>query len=399
MSKSERVRLQLLFGLFGIGLMALAPRSPDLKHNLHVSNGLYGLLVSLGALGSVVALLYIGRLVQRVGVRRTLYISTTFLYILMGSVPHIHNPWIYAGTNVFIALAFSSHNIALHTQTLQRQDESGEMLLPRMHGTWSIGALITVIAALGLTSRISFAVHIDILMALIWVLTIGLIRSSHSTITVGSNDPISMERVNLHRIKQIFTFDKSIIVAYALGGFIEFASGDWSTLVTNQEIHASKSTSVLSYLALIFAMIVGRMYFVRLIGYRSERFWIRLASLVGGGGFILFSQLGWFFAGKGYFLAVPVEVLSFFLAGLGTSFMAPLFTTIANRRSPLKPSEVVAQLNLSNTVAIFGAKLIVSWIAQVTSITIALLVPGIALLFVSRFAYLGNPNRLVTPKS
>jgi hypothetical protein len=33
--------------------MALAPRAVDLKHNLHVSNGLYGILVGLGSIGSI----------------------------------------------------------------------------------------------------------------------------------------------------------------------------------------------------------------------------------------------------------------------------------------------------------------------------------------------------------
>ena len=117
-------------------------------------------------------------------------------------------------------------------------------------------------------------------------------------------------------------------------------------------------------------------------------------ALAGGGGFILFSQLAWFLAGKGSGLALTCEVIAFAFAGLGTSFMAPIFTTVANRRSPLKASEVVSQLNLANTVMIFGAKLIISWIAQATSITIALLVPGLALMSVAKFAYLGNPNRV-----
>lgn len=379
--------------------MAIAPRAPDLKHNLGVSNGAYGVIVSFGALGSIISLLVMGRLVHKVGILRTLYVSATSLYLLMASLPHIRTPWIYALLNVFMAISFSAHNIALHTQTLQRQDESGEMLLPRMHGAWSIGVLFTVLTALVVTSHLSFAVHIDVLVGTIWILTMLLIRSSAHTFTVKSSEAVALERLNLARLRRIFTFDKSIIVAFALGTFIEFASGDWSTIVTNQEIGARKSVSVLSYLALIIGMIAGRMYFVKLIKYRSERFWIRLAALSGGGGFILFTQLGWFLAGKSSSLAIPSEVLAFLFAGLGTSFMSPLFTTIANRRSSLKPSEVVSQLNLSNTITTFVAKMLVAWVAQVTSITIALLVPGIALLVVAKFAYLGNPHRLKEQKS
>ena len=374
--------------------MALSARTPDLKHNLNVSNGTYGVIVSFGAVGSVISLLYMGRLVHKVGILPTLYTSATALYILIASLPHIHTPAIYACVNIIIAITFSSHNIALHTQTLQRQDESGELLLPRMHGSWSMGVLATVTTALLVTSRVSFAWHIDVLMAITWVSTMFLIRAGRANFARKSNESVTMERISLARLRRIFTFDKSIIVAFALGTFIEFASGDWSTLVANQEIGAGKSSSVLAYLSLIAGMILGRMYIVRLIRYRSERFWIRLAALAGGGGFILFSQLAWFLSGRGSGLALTCEVIAFAFAGLGTSFMAPIFTTVANRRSPLKASEVVSQLNLANTVMIFGAKLIISWIAQATSITIALLVPGLALMLVAKFAYLGNPNRV-----
>jgi MFS family permease len=398
-SRAERLRLQALFGLFGIGLMAVAPRSPDLKHNLHVTNGIYGFLVSLGAVGSVISLLVMGRLVHKIGVLRTLYASATVLYAVMASMPHIHTPYIYALVNILAAVSFSSHNIALHTQTLHRQEEAGEMLLPRMHGSWSIGVLVTVIVALLVTSRVSFAIHIDALVGIIWILTMVLIYSVRGTLIVKSSEPVSMEKLSFSRLRKVFTFDKSIILAFSLGSLIEFVSGDWATLVTNQEIKAAKGISILSYFALIVGMIGGRMFFIRLIRFRSERFWIRLAALAGGGGFIIFTQLSWFLAGKGSHLAISLEVLAFLFAGIGTSFMAPLFTTIANRRSSLKPSEVVSQLNLSNTIIIFFAKLIFAWIVQMTSITIALLLPGLLLMAVAKFAYLGNPHRLGTPKN
>ncbi len=374
--------------------MALSARSPDLKHNLQVSNGIYGLIVSIGAVGSVVSLLFLGQLVHKIGILQTLVISATGQYAVMAAIPHIHSAQIYAVSNIFLAMCFSAHMIALHTQVLRRQDESGEILLPRMHGSWSLGVLVTVIAALLITSRISFAWHLDFLMAFTWIATMALLRSMKSNFPERSKDGAAFERITLESLKSIFTFDKSIVVAFAMGLLIELSSGDWSTLVTNQEIGAGKSASVLAYLALIVGMILGRMYIVKLIRYRSERFWIRFAAIGGGGGFIFFSQLAWFLAGKGSSYALTCEVIAFFFAGLGTSFMAPIFTTIANRRSSLKPSEVVSKLNLANTIIAFGAKSIISWLAQTTSITIALLVPGILLMLVAKFAYLGSPNRV-----
>lgn len=382
------------FWSFRHGFDGVGTSNSGFKYNLNVPNGTFGAILSLGAVGSVTSLLFMGRLVQRLGVRTTLYMTATGLYSLLMVAPHLHIAWLYAIINIFIALSASAHNIALHAQTLQRQDESGEMMLPRMHGSWSIGVLVTVTSALLLTSIIPFAVHIDVMVGAIWIVTMLLIRMTSKDFIEKTTDEVTMERIDFARIRRTFTFDKSIIVAFALGTLIEFTSGDWSTLVTNQEIHASKSSSIWAYLALIMGMIMGRMYFVKLIGYRSERFWIRLAALAGGGGFIIASQSAWFLAGHKSPLALPIEVLAFLIAGLGTSFMSPLFTTIANRRSSLKPSEVVSQLNLANTVMIFVAKMAVAWVVQMTSISIALILPGLLLMAVAKFAYLGNPRAL-----
>jgi hypothetical protein len=391
--KSEKVRLQLLFALFGMGLMCFSPRLPDLKANLGVNNGTFGTLLSLGVIGSMVSLLTMGQLVHKFGVKKTLFVSSTAMYLLIASVPHVHSPMLYVVFNICIGASFSAYNIAIHTQILHRQEESGEILLPRAHGAWSIGVLATAILALFITDSVSFAVHVDTMIAIIWVITFSMIYSLRETFILKSEEPVTDIGINLAKLKRTFTFDKSIIVFFILAGMLEFSSNDWSTLVTYQEIGAAKSLSALSYLALIFGMILGRWNFDKLVFMRSERFWIRTAAIYGGIGFIVLTQSARMIADTHLNLALALEVLGFFVGGLGTSFMAPLATNIANRRSSQKPSEVVAQMNLTNGILAFFAKLIVSWVAQATSITTALLIPGLMLVLASRFAYLGHPYR------
>lgn len=392
-SQSEKVRLQLLFALFGMGLMCFSPRLPDLKANLGVNNGTFGTLLSLGVLGSMTSLLIMGQLVHKFGVKRTLFVSSAALYSLVAIVPHIHRPWLYVLFNVCIGGAFSAYNIAIHTQILHRQDESGEILLPKAHGAWSIGVLATALLAFLIAEKVSFAVHIDTMILLIWAITFSVIFSLRETFIEKSQDKVEDIGINFAKIKKCFTFDKSIIFFFILAGMIEFASNDWSTLVTYQEIGAAKSVSALSYLALIFGMILGRWNFDKLVLIRSERFWIRNSALFGGIGFIAFTQLAPRLAAKHLNLALTLEILGFFIGGLGTSFMSPLATNIAARRSTQKASEVVAQMNFTNGTLAFLAKLLISWIAQATSITTALLVPGLMLLVSSKFAYLGHPHR------
>jgi hypothetical protein len=55
---------------------------------------------------------------------------------------------------------------------------------------------------------------------------------------------------------------------------------------------------------------------------------------------------------------------------------------------------VVAQLTLVNTAIFFMSRIIISWIAQATSITTALMIPGAVLFMTMIFAKLGSDTVL-----
>ena len=393
-SKSERNYLRILFGLFGLGLIALAPRIPNIKANLGVNNGTFGTLASLGAIGSLIVLLLSGQLVHKIGVRKILVISSTGMYGFIAAVPHIHRPVVYLFVNILISSSFSAYHVAIHTQVLHRQAESGDMILPHLHGLWSVGVLATAILSLLITSHISLAWHIDILMLLIWISTqVAIIKMGNVLLAKepadAKSDPISWAS-----LKEVFRWDLLIATAMLFGLIIEFVGNDWSTLVTKQELGISPALSILTFLAMVSAMIIGRLSIQKLLKFRSEKYWIRLAGLSGGIGFIIFTQLAVRIAPHHKYLALICEILAFFLAGLGTSIMSPLFYLIANRRSDLPASLVVAKIAIATTILGFIVKVFIAWMAQVTSISTALIIPGLMLMAVSRFAYLGHSEKV-----
>ena len=66
--------------------------------------------------------------------------------------------------------------------------------------------------------------------------------------------------------------------------------------------------------------------------------------------------------------------------------MAPIFFSIAGRLSDGKNALAVAQLSFINTCAIYLAKTTLAWVAQLTSITFALVLTGIFMSFLIYFA-------------
>ena len=68
--------LKVIFFLFGLSIMSWVPRFPEVKAHLGLSNGEFGSLISLGAIGNAFALLTVGHLVHKYGARLMMQIST-----------------------------------------------------------------------------------------------------------------------------------------------------------------------------------------------------------------------------------------------------------------------------------------------------------------------------------
>ena len=100
-STSEQRDLQAIFFFFGLGVMCLAPRFPEIKANLGVSTTFFGFLLSSGSAGAIAAHLTMGHIAHRVGVYKILILSTVFTYIALAIMIELHNPWLYMVMNIF----------------------------------------------------------------------------------------------------------------------------------------------------------------------------------------------------------------------------------------------------------------------------------------------------------
>ena len=126
---------------------------------------------------------------------------------------------------------------------------------------------------------------------------------------------------------------------------------------------------------------------------------MRIVPIIGGVGFIGFLLAGSTLAPDHKILGFALSLIAFAFAGMGSSFLAPAFFGIAFRRTNLPSSLVVAQIGLVNVVVTFILKVIISWLAQATSVTIGLMIPGLMLICASLFAYLGNAEQPKTLKN
>jgi MFS family permease len=178
-SKQERRALNFLFWPFGIGAMSTATRFPEIRDQLDINNGTFGTYLSLGAIGGVISFILVGHLVHSVGVKPIVFLASTGLFVSLGVVPHIQNPIYWLVINILIAFFWVSFHIANNAQAIHRQEEVGELILPKLHGLWSLGALVTSVLAIVITPYVTLAWHIGVIVAAMWVLTMfGVVKST-----------------------------------------------------------------------------------------------------------------------------------------------------------------------------------------------------------------------------
>jgi MFS family permease len=381
MNSPERKALAALFFIFGFGIVAWIPRLPEIKVNLHLTNGQFGTVLSLGAIGSILSLLTTGHLVHRYGTQKALPISATLLFGSISLIGHMTSVWQFIIVNIAFGAGIAAFNISVNSQAFHEQESDGANLIPRMHGMWSAGALSTVVLSGFLAGRVPLAVHLDVVAALGYVMILILAQKFKHALMVGS---ITADRTVSIR-NPFASFRVNWVIAVGLVGAVglEQATGDWITVFSKQELHMGVGISTLPYLLFVIAMITGRLSVHRLAEHFPIENLVRIFPIVGGATFIICTNIGLFISKSHPLIGFVLVIAGTFVAGLGLSFLAPTFVDAANRLTSIPGGIVLGQLSMVSTFSIFFLKAAIAWTAQVTSIAVALIIPSLLLMSAS----------------
>ena len=373
--------------------MSTATRFPEIRDQLNINNGTFGTYLSLGAIGGVISFILVGHLVHSIGVKPIVSFSATGLFLSIGLVPHIQKPIYWLVLSILTAFFWVSFHIANNAQAIHRQEEVGELILPKLHGLWSLGALITSILAIAITPYVTLAWHIDVVVIAMWALTMYGIFKSTPYFIKKNEEADAFPNLSPIGIAKTFKFQPVIVIAMVLAMQTEFSIQDWSAIYVKDSLKMSASTSIWGYAVFISAMIILRFNAKRMAAKWSERELITKLPILGGVGFAVCISLGTWLSETNRILGFIVALVGFALAGFGSSILAPTIFAISFRKTSLPSSVVVAQLGLTQTIATFIAKVIIAWVAQATSVTVALMIPALMLLATTKFSHLGKDSK------
>jgi len=376
--------LKALFFIFGFQIMSWVPRFPEVKSNLHLSNGEFGSIVSLGAIGNIVSQIIVGHLVHKYGARWIMHVAAFFLAVSLISLTNTNSSLFFLVFIVIQGAAISAFHVSINSQGFHYQDRTNSQVVTLLSGFWSSGALITSILAGFLVNRVALGIYSNGLAFLSFLLMVWIIREITPNLVKANINPDTS-----HRARDMFfgfKIDKLVSGGLLCAIMLEFAISDWAAIFVKEDMGIKSGIHTLPFILFTLAMITGRLNLHNLLKKRSIHELAIKASLISGGSFIA-GIIGVSIVGKSnQTLVLFILSVSFVIAGLGSSFLGPSVMNAANNRSKLPSSMVIGQIGIVNTCLIFIARWVIAWTAEATSVTVALLIPAAMLLTVPYFA-------------
>jgi MFS family permease len=382
--KHELNLIKALFFLFGLLIMSWVPRFPEVKANLQLTNGEFGSIVSMGAVGNIVALLTIGHLVHKYGARWILHIGALTLAISLTFLTHSTSSLLFL---IFVILqggAISAFHIAINAQGFFFQDRTKRQIITLLSGFWSSGALISSMIAGLLVDRVELGTYTNFLSLICFILmTLIIVKLTPNLVTANVNPD------SAHRARDMFKgfkIDGSVSVVLLLVIMLEYAVSDWAAIFVKEDMKIVGGIHTLPFILFTLAMIIGRLNLHNLLPRYSMDFLVVRASLLSGLSFIAGIVAVRLIGPSNKTLVLVILSIAFIISGLGSSFLGPSVMVAANARSQFPASVVIGQIGVINIALVFVMRWIIAWTAQATSLSVALLIPALMLLAVPYFS-------------
>jgi MFS family permease len=354
---AARVAVTAMFVINGVLFASWTAHIPQVKAELHLTDGSLGLALLGAPVGSVGAMLGTGALLSRAGSRAVVRVSAAG-YCLAGCLIGLADslPQLFAALaawGVFQGVL----DVAMNTQGITVERALGRPLMPVLHGSWSVGAFAG--AGLGV---LGVATGTDLTAQL---LILGVPAVAVAT-WMGSrllDDPPhdDGDRSRGSRVTGVL----AVLGAIAFAGLLcEGATADWAAVYLRDELHTTPVVSGLGYAAFALAMVTVRLSGGGLLTLAGPR---RLLCLLAG-----VATLG---MTAGLVSGDPlIAILGFGLLGVGLASIIPTLFSAAGNQPGVAPGTAVATVSTIGWAGFMCGPPLIGFVADHTSRTVALCV-------------------------
>jgi predicted MFS family arabinose efflux permease len=386
-------------GFFVAGALTSAwvSRIPVVKHDL----GLGAAQLSIALAGIPAGLLIAMRIVPGlIAWRSSAFVARSAIILGAGALVCLGVMWDLVSLAICLAvfgIALGATDIAVNVQGAAVERAYGRPLMSRLHAMYSLGILLgaflgSVTIGLGLSSPLFF------LGAAAALLVLGLsgtrsLLGREADATVQSSTPDARRPTQMRLLKQPRLLAAGVVAFSGL--FAEGAVNDWAGVFLHQVRGASFSFAALAAGACGCGMAIGRLTGDTLIERAGRQPTLAGASILAA-------------AAMSMALLIPARAASlaaFGLLGAVLATIVPSSFSLAGSMPGLAPAWAISRLTTIGYLGTFGSPVVIGFLAGVTGLTAAMMLPAAFLLvvlpasWVARETAVHDARRAPTPST
>lgn len=362
---TDRRRLLALWVIFfvnGAVLASWAPRIPEVKDRLHLSDGALGLALLGVAAGSVPALLVTGHILRRVPARVVCILASV---AFPAALPLITSARGVLSLTIVLAVLGASVgclDVAMNTAALEFEKGHGRPALSRLHGGYSLGVLAGAIGgSLATRLTVSVAQHFVVVAVL---LCGAAVAAAPSLPRAGRGHTRSGTPARVPR-----GFIPASIAALAVAGLlVEGTLTDWSALLVARDFAGGPSLGALTVALFSLAMFVSRSLGDAIVARFGTVLLCRVSAAI-----LVLSVL----IGSAQSTAAGMAATCALL-GLALGPLFPLAVRAAGRSRPGAAAAAAAQVSAVGYLAHLSGPPLVGALAELISLPLTIVVVTIA---------------------
>jgi MFS family permease len=285
----------VLFGLGGITISAWGPRLPSIRADLHLTDGIIGLVLAGVTVGAIAGLGASSALISWLGARRAI-LSTVILIAAGLALAGIAAGGF--GSLVFTTVGFALVGFGIGAVDVMNnvegagvERESGKTLMPLMHAGWSIGAVIgsaigAVAAGLGISFEWQF-VGEAVLIVIAAMVAVRFIPSAIETDVPPAREPVG---ARIREWLRGWSDYRLLLIGVVMLG-VEVGEGtanSWLTLAVKDDHHQTDTVAALFFTAFAIGESTARIFGGPIVDRIGRVRAVRFTTAIGVLGVILF---------------------------------------------------------------------------------------------------------------
>jgi MFS family permease len=346
-----RIANAVFFFVSGFGYTTWASRIPSIQQSLHLNDAQLGAALFALPIGLMATMPVTSRLLATFSSSRIMLVGVVAFNLMLGLLGFTTLYWQFIIILLFFGSSRNLLNLSINTQSVGVQALYNKSIITTFHGIWSLAGLAG--AALGYLMVYTNVPTTWHLLSVSIALCIMAFAAWPNTL---HEKPAPREH------KPIFLLPDKALLKFALICFSSMACEnvmyDWSGIYMQKAVHASKTTSTLSFVVFMITVTIGRFAGDILVNRRSVKFVLQNSGILIVAGFAMAIAFPY---------AIPA-IAGYALIGFGVSCMVPLVFSMAGKSKTMSGGPAIAAVSTVGYLGFLFVPPFVGFVAQAANL-------------------------------